>query len=1198
MDGSSRSGWRKKGRSPGGRRSSPSDQPSAWQSRRVDDAQTAVFRHRMRLLGFVLLTIGLVAMFVCVAFWWRKKTPIISLTVTQYTAPIPPNSYAREDNERLITANKKNLKSLPDEFHGQVGTKQCLDFLMEQLAGQDPGGPGKDVVIVYLSAHGVVDDQNQPCLLLSDADSLDSGTWMPIADLLAGLKEQQSQPQQASRKIVLVLDSGRIDDNWRLGILHNAYADVLPQAIKEADVPGLYVLNSTSSGQVAWPAPKLDGTAFGYYVAEGLNGEAKGRDNKVTLRELHEYLVDHVGQWSINNRADIQQPTLIPALTEEGDFAIAFAGNRSSLRPGEERVSALRIGLTDSQQELDSLWQQYDRVLDDRSPQRTDPIGLAELQSKLLRAQQLLMAGKDYASDLAKTRQEIANLLGEVGLARLPKPLHAFGLPLAARLEGFPEPADVRNDTLQAWKAAGGRPELKEGEPEPPPLSYLASADIGWNWLAEHPRPGRDQLREVLQLVSASNGRRSTANAASQEEIPDVAEVHFLRLLERHLDWPAATSEVQGQMNAAIGKAIAARRLAEIASTSEDERVHHWVRPVADEADQKRRTAEDLLFVGGQTALRQADASWTELTGQDGTTGLYGGTIQHAAEVANCLASRDRAWAELPYLGQWIVRQLREDSPIGIGKKPSSLVEDLFELIRRTRDLGDELDEGAIDPGKELPASLIEAAEEVDRLHGSLKGAYVDDYCDRYLDEDAGPDKETLRRIGHALRTPLLNADLRARLTDKYLRILFLEGGFDEDDDDGRNAGMGELTAAGKAYTKRAANHVQQLAQWDKHPALVLLERAGLDRLKREYVHSELSRGTGESDRAWLARQGEHVRILLDDVRRASEDWDDHAEETAAETRAGFSQADRLTRAAAPLLKTGTWKPPKETDPAHRLQLVDFHSLMLWHGRRVLEDFWDSLEDSDSGPYFAATVSEYLKSAHEMAKDLHGFRTGHEDLANLLERGKQAAREIEVEAQDVLLFGKAADAPAVSHHVAVKWHPDVPQGTAAVYLQSPPEPAPSSRLIPVRDEADGQSIRRRGEGTDGESREAPARHQLVLEELDWTAGRAELDAMAFFRGHVARRRFQVRRPSYVTEIEVQPRTETAAKITVRGEGDVPGHIMFVFDCSGSMGDPGADGSLKIDMAEAAMEFILMKLDEQVQAKARYWIGLRAYGRGS
>jgi len=1197
MDESSRSGWRKKGRSPGRRRASASDQLSGWQSRRVDDAQTAVFRHRMRLLGLGLLTIGLVALFVCIAFWWRKKTPIISLTVTQYTAPIPPNSYAREDAERLTTVNKKNLKFLPDEFHGEVRANACVDFLMERLASQAPGGPGKDVAIVYLSAHGVVDGQDRPCFLLSDADPLDSSTWMPVADVLAGLKEQQSQWQDASRKIVLLLDSGRVDDNWRLGILYNAFADALPQTIKEAGVPGLYVLNSTSSGQVAWPAPKLDGTAFGYFLAEGLSGEAKGRDNKITLRELFDYVVETVGRWAINNRADIQQPMLIPELSEEEDFAIAFAGGRSSLQVSDEQVAARRSSLTESQQELGRLWQQYDRVLHERSPVRTDPVGLAELQNKLLRAEQLVMAGKDYRNELAELRQQITNLLSEVGHTRLPESLRAYSIPLSARLHEIPEPADDRSVRLQAWKAAGGRPKPKEGDPEPPPLSYLASAEIGWNWLAEHPRPGRDQLREVLELVSASNGPRSSTDAASQEGIPDVAEVHFLKLLDRHLDWNAPAAEAHGQMNAAIGKAIVARRRAEMASAPEDERVHYCVQPLVEEADQKRRIAEDLLFVGSHAALGQADATWTELTGQDGATGLYGGANRHAGEVAECFALRDRAWAELPYLARWVVRQLREGRPVGIRKKPSLLVKDVFELIRSTHDLGDELDESLIGLNKELPAGLVEAADVVRGLHGDLKDAYVDGYCG-YLDEDAGPDKETLRRIGQALRTPLLNADLRSRLTDKYLRILFLEGGFDEDDEESRHVGMDEVTEASKADKARAAKHVQQLGQWDRHLALEILDRSRLVRLKKEYEHGGRSRKSDETDQAWLAHQGEEVRTLLRDVRKASEDWDAPAEKTAAKTRAGFSQADRLTRAVVPLLKTEIWKRPKEMDPVHRLRLVDHHFLMLWHGHRVLEDFWDSVADTDSEPYFAATVSEYVKSTQSLAKELRGLRSGQEDLADLLERGKQAAREIEVDAQDVLLFGKAADAPTVSHHVAVEWHRDAPRGIAAVYLQDAAEATPSHRLIPVWDEADERTVRRRGERTDGESSEPSMRYQIDLEELDWAAGRAELDATAFFRGHVGRGRFIVRRPSYVTEIEVEPRSDAAAKITVRGEGDRPGHIMFVFDCSGSMGNPGTSGSPRIGMAQAAMESILMTLDEQVQAKARYWIGLRAYGRRS
>lgn len=42
----------------------------------------------------------------------------------------------------------------------------------------------KDLVFVYISAHGVVDGQGEPHLLLSDSDARNSDSWLPLNDVV------------------------------------------------------------------------------------------------------------------------------------------------------------------------------------------------------------------------------------------------------------------------------------------------------------------------------------------------------------------------------------------------------------------------------------------------------------------------------------------------------------------------------------------------------------------------------------------------------------------------------------------------------------------------------------------------------------------------------------------------------------------------------------------------------------------------------------------------------------------------------------------------------------------------------------------------------------------------------------------------------------------------------------------------------
>ena len=1191
MSRSSKPGWRKKGSTPARRPTRERERSSAWQRRRVDEGQTAVFRHRLRLLALVLLAVALVAGFVYAVFWSGKETPIITITVTQCVPAIPPNSYAREDSERLAATNEENLKVCPDEQRGQITGSECLDHLRKQLAEQKPGGPKRDVLIVYLSAHGVVDEENQPCLLFSDADPLDSSTWLSVSELLDCVKQQGRESD--SSRTVLVLDSGRIDDDWSLGILYNAFAERLSQTIKAAAVKNLYVLNAAGPGQVAWPAPELNGTVFGYFFAEGLGGDARGDDNKITLGELHRYLVEHVGRWTMNNRAAIQQPTLIPKVSKETDFSIAFGGPKGSLRPAKEFIAARRAELSESQRELQRLWQQRDSVLDERKLHRTDPVGLADLEHKLLRATQLLLAGKDYRNELTESLGEIDYALQHIGRTPLPQGLAACSLPLAMRLEEIPENTEQRSKVIQAWQAAGGKPKLKEGDPEPLPLSYLASADIGWNWLAEQQSPGREQLQETIEYVRGSKVREANGRLHGAEVggggSADILEVQFLGILERHLDWLATAPEDDAPLREAVGRAISIRRQTEQAAAPADERVHYWVQSLVEQIDRQRRDAEDLLFVGSGSSLLDANEVWDALTNEQGD-GRCGAALERARVVSQYLALRDQSWAESPYLAQWLLGQLRAGPSVQIGDDLPALADSLFRLIDRTHDLGNELDQGLFDPDAELPSTLVEAAADVETLHDELKRAHLA-YCG-YLQGPAGGDRPTLRAIGSILSTPLLDSERRAKLAERYLEILFLEGGFDRVDgaDEGEDAGADEVLAEAQAFQDRLTEYVKRAGGWSEHPALAILDRSKLNLLPELRRDAGDSRQPGESDLAWLSRQGGQVRSLLNHTLQDSNELTnvtdkrlEEADETAANARAGLSQADRLVRASASLLASRIWK-DAETNPAHQLRLVDWHFLLIWHARRALDDFWDSLADGDSRPYFAATANAYLDSARILNDTPRSLRHGQEDLETLLQRREQAAQAVSVASPDVRTLDEETTA---AHEVKVTWHRDLPAGTAVIYLQSIQGADDAARLLPVMDEAETKTIRREAQGVSDASPESLVRHRLVLAGVRRDGDRADADAIAFYRGHVFRDRFHIRRPAYATNVDIIPDTLRSAKITVRGEGERTGHVMFVFDCSGSM-----DAARRIFTAKDSLKAVLGSL----RTEGRYEVGLRAYGR--
>ncbi len=1203
MDRSTRPDWRKKGRSPSARREPVArERSSNWHDRRVNPVQSAAFYHQMRVVALSLAALALIAVLLYILFFVPKQTPIVALSIWKYDSwqhdwSIPPNGYAAEDLQRLrrVDGSNDNFYLQGDELGDSVSSSECLEHLKKQLSEVTPGGPGKDTVIVYLSAHGVVDEKNRPCLLLSDADPLRSDTWLTFESLLNVVKEHQNQPSNRNHKLVLILDSGRIGERWNLGLLYNGFAECLSASVTEAEIPGLYVMNAAGPGETVWAAPEIDATPFGFYVTKGLGGEARYDDNVVTLLELYRYVRQRVGLWSQNHRASVQQPMLIPEVDERDDFGIVYAEIAKDDADGDAPADSqpARLGeLRSGQHQINELWRQYDLVLASRSLRRNDPLGLAEVQHTLLRAEELLWSGNAYQSELNDTLNAIRKQLDSVGRLQLPKDVLGLSLPLAKQLH-MPLDEALTNTILATWEAAGGRPAPKEGEPPAPPPSYLVAADVGTRWLAGLPQVPPDRLREVLDYVAASTPRQQVTVAADQaaisEPMPDVVEVQFLKLLHDSLDWQAADSADGPSIEQIVPRAIVARQMAEQAAAPEDFRLHLWLHPLVEACDAKRRQAEDLLIIGSPEALSEARTIYEGLLNQQAAGDTYPWVLKRAEEVGGYYAVHDAAWAELPYLARWITSLSSQENIKAPGIDIAGLGDRLMRLIAASHSLSAELDRCLVEHAYQPPAGLIEAAGDVDRLHGELKDDYQK-YCD-YVEEGAGKDRPTLLRIGQLLRTPLLSAEVRIRLREKYMDILGSQGSLvaiEQAAGDDSQPGLPEDLV--RASRDRHAEYRELLAAWEHHPALAILDRREMDLLTGEREATGLGLNSTASSADWLAYQGGEVRRLLaellDTLNRLDGITKDRlklATETPANTRAGTSEADRLVRAAAPLLTARTWE-QTEMDPAHRLRLIDLHFAMIWQTWRALEDYWGSGDPFETTPYFALAADSYLVSARALDKTPRRFLHDTMDVEDLLARRRLAVKATTIRADNATSL-RTDD--SVRHQLRVDWHPDVPAGAAAAFVSRSNEAQSEPVLLPVQDESGQFTIRRSKLPAPNEGSASEVKYRIPVKDLKSATSGVDLNAMCFYRGHSYQDRFRIFWPPWVTRVEVPPQNPPHASITVEGEGEKTGHIMFIFDCSATMGENN-----RMQTATGALRAVL----DSLLAANRYEVGLRTYGR--
>lgn len=271
-----RKGWReasKPGRAAGSSPASGKARGAGWTRKTVDDRyESALLRYRLRVAFWTLLFFGLAGAFVAYLIWRPVQTPLIAYAATSYAAPLPPNAWANEDLVGLRALGSKGglLKEKRIVEYCEMPAWESKDkwfrALREQVEKSVPGGPTKKwswseggAVIIYLSLHGALDESGEPCLIPPGASPWQSSQWVRVGELLNELFLYQDEKGRYATKIkgwdkLLVLDCNRIDANWNAGQFYNSFAARLRDVVQKANVPKLYVLNSTSAGQSAWAA--------------------------------------------------------------------------------------------------------------------------------------------------------------------------------------------------------------------------------------------------------------------------------------------------------------------------------------------------------------------------------------------------------------------------------------------------------------------------------------------------------------------------------------------------------------------------------------------------------------------------------------------------------------------------------------------------------------------------------------------------------------------------------------------------------------------------------------------------------------------------------------------------------------------------------------------------------------------------------
>ncbi|HCS53012.1 MAG TPA: hypothetical protein DIW81_15700, partial [Planctomycetaceae bacterium] len=151
-----------------------------WQIRGELGTRGAFRRSWRRLLflwGIVaslLITLGLFAYLVLFA---PQKTPLLTMVSLDYAWPYAPNSWAEEDLQRFNSLNGRNLELYP-VGQDQMRRAEWLTDFSRKLVNAEFQHSGNQPILIYISMHGSVDAEGNPCLIPPNSSPVDTSTWI------------------------------------------------------------------------------------------------------------------------------------------------------------------------------------------------------------------------------------------------------------------------------------------------------------------------------------------------------------------------------------------------------------------------------------------------------------------------------------------------------------------------------------------------------------------------------------------------------------------------------------------------------------------------------------------------------------------------------------------------------------------------------------------------------------------------------------------------------------------------------------------------------------------------------------------------------------------------------------------------------------------------------------------------------------
>ncbi|MEO1618127.1 MAG: vWA domain-containing protein [Planctomycetota bacterium] len=495
-----RAGWRKA-------KTRPVVTPSGEFGQRGREGRKLLFRVSM----LVTFAVALVVM-LSIELLQRPDldVPLILSVVSKSDARTPsdplytaPNPYAAEDVDYFKAwfgggpqDPSQNVRVIGDlaDATGAMGFKtgRLIKAITKPLETAEAGGPGGDMIAIYLSAGGFV-DQGTAYLAVGGSRADDDASWIEFDKLLKAINDTLNDRDDSTNvHVVLFIDAARVGPQWEWGIFADSFAQACQSSLS-GPTQRLAVILSASPGERSWWDPRKGRGLFPEAIVQALTGQGdKDGDGIVTVGEIEQHLRDQVGRTAEAIWDAKQTPLLVNKATADWDF---ISQPESEPEPSFTPVEISNIA--GDFESNDALWSRHNALKNEiHTPLAFDPLGWAALERKLSRLDALVLAGTGYRGEYSALRNECENDLSEFerGPKSLPSPATLGELAIQDYFFKPPERTPEFQEMVTAWEA---KPEIAAVQL---PLTEATTTRFLWPWLTESGLK-RDQLALAAELL-------------------------------------------------------------------------------------------------------------------------------------------------------------------------------------------------------------------------------------------------------------------------------------------------------------------------------------------------------------------------------------------------------------------------------------------------------------------------------------------------------------------------------------------------------------------------------------------------------------------------------------------------------------------------------------------------------------------------